>query len=635
MFGTPLTSDQIKDLFKELFNPRIFHPDEFWMIVWIGKLFIAHGNLLSEVFLARISQKSLSTLNANSLEYSKGQTINFPARFLNLLQPGTIFQDGERLEGQQHNYIRRYTFSIKPESLESVQLKEWGHGQELRSKIGLSSIKTGYKGNRESYANDFGENSRILVVKNFNSHIEADYIIFPAAEVARFHWFSSTQLTMAVIHPSSVSLKKNVFYVPESLKNPDDDSPYHFLRIRDEMKVRDIARIARLAFSLEARQSAGKIQILNITSAQFGQQREFHIDTSFPFKEKTEQSVYGLYIKLASSTILLVLEIDECGSEFPFDILRFSREAHEVKVDLTLPRTEGEGIFTDKREKQDDETEKKDEEKPEPKYQYYFDAKFDGQVTKKASIKNDSQFIPLQYITKKASYSSLTTDIKRLGDPERVAARKERRQTRKAENLSTNENTERNTRSVGLEHIQEEIVYRICEGNYSDLVRLSAKYIRNLKGKVFFHNNIDEFGQEDFCDLIIKQEAFDPPLLSADTLKAIMRADGSQRRIIAMTVELNGKHFLYLELEPDGETAFWIFTKREGKSSNARTFLEFNKDDLIAALRSFSNTANSKAVKDQSQMPFNITAKKFYHKKMRVGEHVDHILKNLPGFLKK
>jgi len=631
MFGISLSDEQVKDIFKEKFNPRLFQLDELWMVVWIGKLFIAQdGNMVFQVFLARIAQRNLSTINVNSLEYSKGQVLEFPVSMIKLVPPGTIFQGGDKLKGKQYEHLRKYRFSIEPGSLEAIPLKDFVHGQELRTKLALASIKTGYSKTENSSSKNFGQLSRLLAVKNTNAHIEADYIIFPAAEVARFHWFSSTIMTRTIINHNHYSVADNPFYVTKSLQLPTDETPYHFLRIKDKMRKKDVARIARLAFSEDAKRSAGKIYHSYISSIDFGVRGDFHIDTVFPFRERAEQSVYGLDIILPSTRILLVLEIDMCGSNFPFEVLRFGREKKELKVDLKLERNEGEGIIPGNEEETDKDEDKKDDGQPEPKIQYYFLPKFDGKPTKKSATKNDKQLIPVKHTTKKISYPNLTSDIKRLQEVEMVPARKERPKFKKAENISTNENTERDSKSVEIELENEDLpgdeVYQVCQGNYADLARFSAQYIKSLGGTISYHNLMDTYGQDEYCDITLLLDIFSTRLLSSRAVEALKMEDGSPRRLIAMNVEIYRKHFLYMEIEPVGKTAFYVFTKSAGKSDSAGKYLEFDKDDLLNTLRSYISDS------DEFEGPFHFDAHRFYHKRLKVNDHVNYILKRLEIF---
>lgn len=141
-----------------------------------------------------------------------------------------------------------------------------------------------------------------------------------------------------------------------------------------------------------------------------------------------------------------------------------------------------------------------------------------------------------------------------------------------------------------------------------------------------YHNLMDTYGQDEYCDITLLLDIFNTRLLSSKAIEALKMEDGSPRRLIAMNVEIYRKHFLYMEIEPVGKTAFYVFTKSAGKLGSDGKYLEFDKDDLLNTLRSYISDGV------EFEGPFHFDAHRFYHKRLKVNDHVNYILKRLKIF---
>ena len=604
MWRTRLTDSQIKDILKDLFSNFDYH--SYWMILWIGKLYKnAEGNILIETAFVRIKEVELTKFDISKLDFGHLKVIGIPAHLVSIIVPGLLFKEGLVDLHIHYNYLRPEKIKISVDGIKSTTLGSWTHGDELRKKLGFHKNDLPFKAGEKKR---FGERSNIYVIPNTNTDLPVDYLIYPSMEMARGYLFRSSIIAQGMIDPNSISKKDNIFYVPQSLKYPNQGNPFHFLTLRDEMYSSDAWLIARIAFSHETKLAVAEIQKEFLNGEPFSQTKPLYINTIFPFNGDAHQEVYGMTIDLGDIKVFLVFEISECYSLFPYTSLRYSKESKTPKVNNLLPEVPGVDEGNDQGG---------DEENKNPNYWYIYTPSFDKDATRNNAKKNDVNIKNAIYTDKKIRFPNLTKDIRRIVFERDVAPKEDhnRKTILPTSNLSQNQQKEKNTNSTALEVLSEEGKDVFLDGgNYIDLIKSIVKHFVAFGCRVRYHNGLDEHGQDDFHCIRINVEGLE---LDSQQRKFSEMSDNLQRRVVAVCAELKGKHFLLLEFEPRGQNAYKIFLKTNNHEA-------FSNDDVAMLIEHAIVTYGS-----MSNLSKNYKYFRFNHEKSSPRAHAKRILKGV------
>ena len=605
MRRTDLNADEIRDILKDSLSD-LFGT---WMIIWTERIYRRpDGNILAEVALARILEKNLTQFNSSKLDMKRLKTKSIPIELLSVISPGLLVKDGLLLFEQHYDYIKPERISINVDGVKSTSLATWPLGKSLRKRIGLGRTTIPYSTGRKA---SFGEKSNVYVIQNSNPSIKAEYIIYPSTELARFYLFRSSRMIESLIVPLQVSRKDNVFYDPKSLRYPSEEDPYHFMIIRDEMIVRDVPVLARIAFSREAKMAAEEIQTSLVNAQNFSQiGSDFFLNTFFPFTGETTHEVYGMFLSLDGVNVFLVLEISECYKHFPFMALGFAKEKEFPKtVDKTLPPVPGVGNDA-----------KGGKSGTQTKIFFLYTASFDADTTRNNRTKNDRQIENAEYVDRRVRYPNLTPNIWRIREDSVAPKNENIKQAKKlVSNLSQNQQRGERTDSTGLDIISDDraVEYK-TPGNYADRIKHIVDYYRKSGCAVKYHNGIDEDGVEEFDFIVID---FNKRALTSDQLKFSRMPDGAKRRVIAFQVQYMMKHVLVMEFEPIGRNAYNVFHKADPSIPFVYSDVAELIEEAVSSVGGFGT------------LPKIYKRKRFYHEQTSPKHNAIKILRDL-GFYK-
>lgn len=610
MLRTNLKSSEIGDILKDRFTSSdiLGH----WMVIWIERIYQhPDGNIVAEVALARILETRLTSFSSSKMDFSQLKTITVPTHLLPLISPGLIFKDGLIEIDLHYNYIKPERISINVDAIESTSLASWALGDKLRKKIGLTRTDIPFSTGRKK---TFGEKSKIYVIKNTNPSLDAECIVYPSTEIARFYLFRSSIMAQGLIAPRTISLGENIFYVPQSLEYPDHENPYHYLTIRDKMLVRDVHIIARMAFSKEARMAAEEINTSLLNGQSFGNTGSFFLNTFFPFSGETQQKVYGVTLDLDVSKVFLVLEINECYKPFPFSSLRFARESGVPKVNNTLPPVPGHALDPNKSTGRDSDSKK---------IYYIFNPTFDEDTSRNNKTKNDRRIENAEYVDRRVRYPNLTADIKEVRHEHIIPPKKDKLAiaNKPTSNLSQNQVKADQTDSTGLIIASDEnpnARYRY-PGNYVDRIKLIVRCLVQLGCRVRYHNSIDKHGTEDFSYIYIN---VDRQQLNSNQRKFSEMSDNVPRRVIAFEIEYFNCSILIIEFEPIGHNAYNVFCKRDSPTPFTYSDVAIIIEEAVTSVGRWDT------------LPRTYKKKKLYHGISSPNEYAIRILKAF-GFYKK
>lgn len=553
-----LSFETIKGIVKQRFDPKTFKPNEYWMIIWIDKVFVDENqNLLFTAVLARLDENDLeeSIFSTRKLDLSKPVIVSLPLRLIRILPPGTIVKDGFVLYKKQIQYFRKRKLSIQPVSMKQIDISSWTHGKDLLKALGLDTLTNGVTDKKISET-IFGRQSKIFVWENREkktSRYDYDFVIFPCTEMARFYWFPSTRMVEALILPGSISKQKNKLWVPESIMLPTASSPFHYIQVRDEMYLRDTHIISRIAFDLAAKRSALKISLsVKNRELEGGSSSSFYINTDFPFDGTSEVSYFGMEFKVNNIRFCLVLELRECSGKWPFESLRYDRESETpVEDPFQKPKGKKTTYFSKPKRKEKIEIEPEDlaQNNFDPsKYHPSFDK---DNLTTDQNLLNDRMLRKAIIIDTGKRFSTLPKDRKRV-KREKIIPPKELQppKPRRVTNLSTNDNETNKPGSLGMEVGSDEKGNPEAKtrANLSRFMNEMAKEFSDRGAEVRFHNLIHEYGQESIFHIRLI-----PSGISNSTSHSFCHVKGKSRMIIIMYVEYNGQCFIVVELQPKSD----------------------------------------------------------------------------------
>jgi hypothetical protein len=613
-----ISPEELGDMVKASFSHLWL--DEYWVIVWIGRVFRNHNSdVLFEALIGRIKERDeLTSFNLDRIDTQELKTVNLPLRLMKILPPGTIVQGGIVLFGRHRKYFKKQRVIVDPSSSNVIHFDEWSHFQEVSNKlIGANERQLPFK---------WGDTK--VIVCNYNRRIDDsyyDHVVFQTAELARYYWFRSTRLTQCFVEPSSISKHRNKLFVPDSLRYPTTAEPYHQLLVRDEMYLRDSPTIARLAFDETAARSALLISksIIN-RNVERGTNSSFYLESTFPFTQPAELKVFGIEINHGEKRTLLVLEIHDCGGKYPYEGLRYHRESLDRKVNKGLdPKGFKKGY-------EDDDIDPEDE--LQKGYTSKYAPYFDEEPTKDSKQKNDNRVKNLEMVDRSTRNSGMPKDIAkmdRIKDAPPKHNKKE--QSRNIKNISTSDNKTGTSQSTGVDVTSEtndqEKRHPEQSENINILIKQIGSEFEKLEAEVRYFDGSKTFGGADFVYLTISEDARDS-ILEENYCSIFRNGQKRRRRMIMMGlhyvdidsgVNLN---FMLCEIEPKSNSSMKVFVKNKKHTKFDGSPMNLNDvDSILKAL-----------IEDNGgleMLPDIYQSFRFYHNSENAGHYVKRILDKL------
>lgn len=435
---------------------------DYWMISWIDKFFLsADGSSFFRASIHRVMTSELNNLDLSSLDLNNPRFVSLPLRLMRIFPVGTLIRDGVVFFKSHNHYIPRFDLRIDTsKDFEHTTLGKWKHGNSLIKKMYWHKIRSGYS---KEIDQRLAANSKVLVFNHTKSQLSNfEYILIPAAELARFYWFPSTKLFRALMNGKAASRDmKNELYVPEETGlRSKDGIEFHQIILRDEMHLLDARPIARLAFDSNALYSANMLYKSVIdTKLEAGNNGALYIDCVFPFKEFTRLKVMGFIAEIDQTSVLIVSEIMKSDPHFPFDVLGYDHETKRKKIDESLEKEGWKTVPKDEGKPKPKHDEPDEEEEEEDELENYYLSRF-GFLTPNPSQdntqKNDSSARPALYNDKGSRYTSVPKAF-RLERYDVVGPKNEREgKWNPYPNLSTNDNTKSGENSLPPDITSEE-----------------------------------------------------------------------------------------------------------------------------------------------------------------------------------
>lgn len=492
MWHPKVSIEELKTVVQEALT--VPYSEDVWMITWIDKIGLDHeGNPYFKASIHRIMSSELEYFKLDSLDLKNPTFVTLPLRIMRLFPVGTLIKYGITRFLSHHTYIPKFVIDLNTtRDFERNTLGKWKYGDTLIKTMGFHKLNSPYSKQDD---NRFAANSEIIVFKHPKRQSENyDYIVIPAAEIARFYWFTSSKLFRALMNAKAASRDlHNELYVPElTMKKSKNGVEIHQVILRDEMHLLDAEPIARLAFSGAALYSANTIyKRVQTSKIEAGNVGALYLDCAFPFRGDTTLQTRGYIADLDEVSVLMVTEIARCSGPMPFDVLYYDHETPRKQIDTTQEK-KGYNTVPPK----EDPEPLKDDDEPEERFQGFLldrhgflkpNPLFDHKR------KNDNLAKPAQFIDKGARFIGWSRKKFRLERFESVPPKNEREGKAKPfTNASTNYNTQNEADSLGLDVVSKETDLSPRRIVLSDYARELTEYFISKGAQVDFVRLVDD-----------------------------------------------------------------------------------------------------------------------------------------------
>lgn len=606
MWTAKLSLEQLKTIIGDSISHLDFR--EFWMITWIDRIGLRDdGTPFVKVAIHRVRSGELTKFSTGRLDLKRPQWITIPLRLLRIFPVGTLFKAGMAMFRSHYSFIPSYTLDLDTSrDFEHTTLGRWKHGLALINTMSWRNLdRYNTEDNRK-----FAVNSKILVYPNFKTQrAPFDLIVFPATEVARFYWFSSTRLFRALMDGKASSRDiKNALYVPESaVVKTEDGEQYHEIIVRDTMHLRDTEFIARLAFSAHALHSANTIyqSVIN-ADLQFGNVGTLHLDCEFPFRTDTSLSVHGYTVQLDNVDVLIVTELKQCYGPWPFHKLKYDRETPRGEVDPTLPKKGTKNVpKIDPEMPQENEDDEEDPDDPEDQIEGFIldtqqpwmkeDPKYDH------NRKNNNRTKNVEYTDKGNRFPTIPKDKERLQRFRTVAPKKEREvKTPPIDNVSTNEKTTGGGTSTNVDIVTEEEKRKLRIADAEKYIDKVCKFLERKGAIVRYVRFLDsederstDWHQQDQLSL------------------AIPITEDSNIFFYLIYARIDDKEFILCEMDRELKSSIKIITKHKLNSDGTKSFVGPDMGIILQAIK--HNYGTLEQLRDDTVEDTGFEVVRLYH----------------------
>jgi hypothetical protein len=311
--------------------PRIaaFPQDKLlYRLVWIGTLDL-NPQVLSHpiirVWLTPIKKNLYGRKDfANPHIYDRSGSISVEVGIgmLPYLKIGTIWMNGKRVHSPEYE-MRTFenvcaSRELTPAMYASAFFTEEGEDGAHHRHFYIPFREYGF-------FND-GLRARMMVI-NCNQVDEDDPVrlIVPCVEAARFYYFNSTPMTVALLGGESLTDHERGLFSPDPLLTFHDTETWAgYVRLRQRMYDSDAVVIGRIALSDYARSRAAAIYESIVMN--YNNDGHFTLDAYPPFTEAATWKVHGQTIRSGRQRFFLVFSIETCSGPLPFQKLYYTRD---------------------------------------------------------------------------------------------------------------------------------------------------------------------------------------------------------------------------------------------------------------------------------------------------------------------
>lgn len=501
MWKAKLTLEQIKTIISDCIAE--LDPRQTWMITWLDKIALRDdGTPYIKVAVHHVHQELFKAFSLEHLNINKPRWIALPLRLLRVFPVGTLLHNGMAMFGSHHGYIQSFALDMNTSSeLIRTTLGAWRHG---------SAIVNAMRWNRLDRfdvqpAGRFAVNSKIVVYPHRRrQEAKFDFVVFPAAELARFYWFPSSRFFRALVEGEAAGGLKNKLYVPEiTMAITGEEEVYHQIIVRDSMHLRDAEFIARLAFSPEAYYSANTIyQSVLHARLEPGNRGALHLDCVFPFRTDTTVKVHGYVIRTGEADVLIVTELLQCCGPWPFDSLKYDRETPRPETDDSLKCKGKKHVSDENQEKDqpDDEDNWNDQGEDDEDI-------INGFVLRNPKLPSDPRFDHIQRNNSRVKHAEL--DLKSQRFPTLTAKKERLKRYRKVppkntlkvpavpiDNISVNDNKQTGGGSTNIDLVSTEGEMNLVAVDWGAYVEKLCEFFRENGCDASYIANLDNGGHD-------------------------------------------------------------------------------------------------------------------------------------------